>query len=875
MNSLLSHLGPGYSRRNRTIILGFILLIIAIAVATYFLTRGDDDDDKDKKDENTSENVPSIEDPTVTRTLLPDSYNSSESGTTETYEIGGCKTETYQIEYNGGISDTVLSKNVSIGITWSNKSGFENVTKLDIEHYVDNVKKNTKPINRYDVNGVEIPANKNYFKIYAKGLTQEFQGLEPTIKDDNGTDIPNPAAYSFVGTHTIKIIATYTGEDSEGKAIDINITLTEGTTTKTVEVKTEDLAATLNLTVPEVRVYTPIQSYFAMKDAEIDNELYYATSEDLDIHKSIVGNSSVKPFTLIRASANNSNSNQFYFKFSETQYLGHTNGKLSIDSADNKKIITLVSSSLDTTDGVRYFRLSFGNDLYAVLDENRDGAVKTMVQVKTETVFDTLEWKLSTNFPSTCDASSTTVNSITNSGCPSDLASGSTCQPTCKDGYRLAGYTDCYFGNKIKVATCFLYQYEFIMNIKSSALGPHIEHIFLDDTLLTKDQTFIHIIPTHNNNSDNMFIDDDSLSKWGRSGYSTNDKIFTIGSNTQIKQIKIVYSEPQYVPGWIIKENGITVITDTGNGGALQTPEHVTYTYDIENGTSASDTPQLASFVKYEKKKFKSDVTGIWIDAGRPTNANPGTDRSDKENTIAQYQYLSAMLDSGNNLSACKTKCVDMDKCKSILYYPKQNKCYFSGVEANSDNIEDNPSETTMGNTHLYGIIRPKGDSCDTSTPPTNGTIGDCVSELEDGETCQPICNSGYAVSGNSSCDDGVLTAATCSAKNSYTKVTGIVIGPQNAFDDYDLNMSMWGTIDECKEKCDTIDTCKGFQGSLTSEWRDGKWRYPCRFKSMDIQNPVKSGECGFSPTDFQNCSEHAVKSNWQRSYRKVPTPQR
>ena len=477
--------------------------------------------------------------------------------------------------------------------------------------------------------------------------------------------------------------------------------------------------------------------------------------------------------------------------------------------------------------------------------------------------------------PSTCDASSTTVNSITNSGCPSDLASGSTCQPTCKDGYRLAGYTDCYFGNKIKVATCFLYQYEFIMNIRSSALGPHIEYIFLDDTLLTKDQTFIHIIPTHNNNSDNMFIDDDSLSKWGRSGYSTNDKIFTIGSNTQIKQIKIVYSEPQYVPGWIIKENGITVITDTGNGGALQTPEHVPYTYDIEKGTSASETPQLGSFVKYEKKKFKSDVTGIWIDAGRPTNANPGTDRSDKENTIAQYQYLSAMLDSGNNLSACKTKCLSMDKCKSILYYPKQNKCYFSGVEANSDNIEDNPSETTMGNTHLYGIIRPKGDSCDTSTPPTNGTIGDCVSELEDGETCQPICNSGYAVSGNSSCDDGVLTAATCSAKNSYTKVTGIVIGPQNAFDDYDLNMSMWGTIDECKEKCDTIDTCKGFQGSLTSEWRDGKWRYPCRFKSMDIQNPVKSGECGFSPTDFQNCSEHAVKSNWQRSYRKVPTPQR
>ena len=119
-------------------------------------------------------------------------------------------------------------------------------------------------------------------------------------------------------------------------------------------------------------------------------------------------------------------------------------------------------------------------------------------------------------------------------------------------------------------------------------------------------------------------------------------------------------------------------------------------------------------------------------------------------------------------------------------------------------------------------IIRPKGDSCDTSIPPTNGIVGDCVSELEDGETCQPICNSGYVVSGNSSCDDGVLTAATCSLKNSYKKVTGVVIGTQYSFAEYDLNIdvledgaqtaTMWGTIDECKEKCDTFDDCEGFQ---------------------------------------------------------------
>lgn len=383
MNSLLSNLGPRYSRRNSTtpIVLGFLLLIIAIAVATYFLTRDDDDDDKDKKDEI----VPSIDDPTVTRTLLPDSSNSSESGTTETYEIGGCKTETYQIEYDDGISDIELSQNVKIGITWSNKSGFENVYKLDIEHFIGDVKKNTKSINRYSngtKSGTEISTNKGYFTNFKDGLTQEFQGLEPS----------NGKAYSFVGVHTIKITATYTGKNS-----DKTIILTDGTTTGTVEVKTEDLAATLELTAPDVRVFTPIQGSFNLGDAVIENQEYFAsTTGGVDIHKSIDGKDSTRPFTLIRASTDNSN--QFYFKFSESEYLGYNSDKkLSIDAEANKKIITLVSSSLDNAEGTRYFRLSFGtdSDLYTLIDTNGNGAVKTMADIETETVYDTLDWKLS------------------------------------------------------------------------------------------------------------------------------------------------------------------------------------------------------------------------------------------------------------------------------------------------------------------------------------------------------------------------------------------------------------------------------------------------------------------------------------------------
>jgi len=424
MNSLLSNLGPRYSRRNSTtpIILGFLLLIIAIAVATYFLTRDDDDDDKDKKDENTDENVPSIEDPTVTRTLLPDSSNSSESGTTETYEIGGGKTETYKVEYNGGISDIELSKNVKIGITWSNKSGFENVTKLDIEHYVtaDGNTANAdgatasdiKTIYRYQGNsnsGTEIADNVNYFRNYAEGLTHEFQGLEPTIEDDSGT-VANPEAYSFVGTHTIKIIATYTNSSNQN----VDITLSNGGLVSNRPVVSEtDLAATLDLIAPDVRVFTPIQGDFVMGQAKIDNQTYSATSEGVDIHNSIDGKGTTSKFTLIRASNDNSNKNQFYFKFNYVQpgsaYLGYVNDSaddnyknLSIDTTSNKKIITLVSSPLDDTNGTRYFRLSFNLTIgsesvpHYIVVENGIGVIKQMAEIETEDVYDTLDWKLAT-----------------------------------------------------------------------------------------------------------------------------------------------------------------------------------------------------------------------------------------------------------------------------------------------------------------------------------------------------------------------------------------------------------------------------------------------------------------------------------------------
>ena len=179
MNSLLSNLGPRYSRRNGTtpIILGFLLLIIAIAVVTYFITRDDDDEDKNKP-ENTQD-LPTVSNVGVEKTLNPDS-SVPESPTTETYEIGGGKTETYQIEYNTGeeFSDDekkLLSKNVDLTVSWNNGTGFDNVTEMIIKRKIDGTVKRTityiksgssDDIQKYFKNRNIHPKNKTFAPIF-------------------------------------------------------------------------------------------------------------------------------------------------------------------------------------------------------------------------------------------------------------------------------------------------------------------------------------------------------------------------------------------------------------------------------------------------------------------------------------------------------------------------------------------------------------------------------------------------------------------------------------------------------------------------------------------------------------------------------------
>jgi alpha-tubulin suppressor-like RCC1 family protein len=83
-------------------------------------------------------------------------------------------------------------------------------------------------------------------------------------------------------------------------------------------------------------------------------------------------------------------------------------------------------------------------------------------------------------------------------------------------------------------------------------------------------------------------------------------------------------------------------------------------------------------------------------------------------------------------------------------------------------------SETVVGwGRNQFGQILGDGDDliysptntlkCSTGTI-ANGVMSPCGDSLDSGSSCTPTCNSGYTVSGTSSCSAGTLTAATCAA---------------------------------------------------------------------------------------------------------------
>ena len=351
MNSLLSNLGPRYSRRNSTtpIILGFLLLIIAIAVLTYFITRDDDDDDKNKLEK--TPDLPTVSNVGVEKTLNPDS-SVPESSTSETYEIGGGKTETYQIEYDTGeeFSDDekkLLSKNVDLTVSWNNGTGFDNVTEMIIKRKIDDTVKRTIT---YIKSGSSDDIQK-FFKSKQTGLSLKFDNIG---NDGN--------MYSVVGINTISIsvkipdpdntTGTKTIEIFPGTAADVSVTIGLG-----------DLSSTLEITSSRSQMYYPVTSAFNINNLEISKDIY-------SIKPSLT---SPIPFSqMLKSECGNNDTlnqvnNDFHFIITDTSKPGKFKLQVAKEAGDGKWV-----KVCDTTNQLALNDVSSGASIFELVTSDKE-----------------------------------------------------------------------------------------------------------------------------------------------------------------------------------------------------------------------------------------------------------------------------------------------------------------------------------------------------------------------------------------------------------------------------------------------------------------------------------------------------------------------
>ena len=330
MNSLLSNLGPRYSRRNSTtpIILGFLLLIIAIAVLTYFITRDDDDEDKNKLEKTPY--LPTVSNVGVEKTLNPDS-SVPESPTTETYEIGGGKTETYQIEYNTGeeFSDDekkLLSRNVDLTVSWNNGTGFDNVTEMIIKRKIDGTVKRTIT---YIKSGSSDDIQK-FFKSKQTGLSLKFDNI-----GDDGN------AYSVVGENTISISVKLPGKDEETELFP------SASTDVPVDIGLGDLSSTLEITSSRSQMYYPVTSAFNINNLEISKDIYSIKPSS----------TSPIPFSeMLKLNCDNNDTlnqvnNDFHFIIPDTSKPGKFKLQVAKEAGDGKWVKVCASNQLAITSG--------------------------------------------------------------------------------------------------------------------------------------------------------------------------------------------------------------------------------------------------------------------------------------------------------------------------------------------------------------------------------------------------------------------------------------------------------------------------------------------------------------------------------------------
>ena len=191
------------------------------------------------------------------------------------------------------------------------------------------------------------------------------------------------------------------------------------------------------------------------------------------------------------------------------------------------------------------------------------------------------------------------------------------------------------------------------------------------------------------------------------------------------------------------------------------------------------------------------------------------------------YVYTVRMFSGATAFFGSYTNCGYDDSDTSVC----------TGTYEASDGMYDGPAGAWQRNT------------CDASAAPRNGDVGNCTAFLERGGTCQPRCDSGYAVTGPSACEAGVLTSGFC--LDTSGPACDASAAPENGGVGDCTATLVSGTI--CQPTCDAEFNVTGFSycdgGEYTSATCAGK---PC----VSIPAPANGtrGDCGDSLESGATC---------------------
>lgn len=157
--------------------------------------------------------------------------------------------------------------------------------------------------------------------------------------------------------------------------------------------------------------------------------------------------------------------------------------------------------------------------------------------------------------------------------------------------------------------------------------------------------------------------------------------------------------------------------------------------------------------------------------------------------------------------------------------------------------------------------------SCDASTAPDHGTIGNCSDSLLSGNQCNPGCQGGYALTGYTSCQGGTIVA---SGDCIPLGCTGAAPSPANGRLGDCTTVTKWAHLASCDIECDTgyrkfavVECVLGIlkQGACVAD-------HPRDTTSATIRGNVVQAEvllAGVGVTDFTPSVREAFKRSIAR----------